>query len=119
MNASQRDRRIRIEAIGPAVDDGVRTKPGGWLKLYDRWSQLMPDIGSERASAGEVAGVGRRRFRFLKSRSQRLPTSADRLVYPIDGQIHDIIDVVLVDRDAVEVTCLVRIDADPDGQADG
>lgn len=117
MNAGQRDRRITIEAIGPAVDDGVRTKPGGWLKLYDRWAQLLPGGGGERAGAGEIAGVGRRQFRFLRSRSKPLPTTAMRLVF--DGQLHDIVDVVTVDRHEVEVTCVVRTDADPDGQADG
>lgn len=117
MEAGRRDRRIRIEYQGPEVDDGLRSKPGGWLLFSRRWAQFVPLTGSERMAAAENAGSRTLKFRFRKPKSKGPITTAMRLIYR--EAFHDIISVLDLERDEVEVMCVGRSDADPDSQSDG
>jgi hypothetical protein len=66
MRAGALDRRITIEVMGPATDDGTRVKPGEWLDLGPAPPQVSPLSGGERIAAGENAA-----FRTLKFRLRR------------------------------------------------
>lgn len=117
MQAGRLDRRIRIEEIGLEVDDGLRTKPGGWFKLHECWAELVPLSGAEKMAAGEGAAFRTLKFRIRRPRSVRAIAAKDRLVY--DNQVHDIAAAFPVGRDGLEILCVARADADPDSAADG
>lgn len=117
MEAGRRDRRIRIEYPGPEVDDGLRTKLGGWLKLCDRWAEYAPLNGAERVAAAEKAGFTTLKFRFRKPIAVGPISTVHRVVYR--SKNYDIISVLELDREDLEVVCVSRSDPDPDSQADG
>lgn len=100
--AGKLDRRITIEVIGPATDDGMRSKPGGWLKLCDRWAALMPLTGAERVAAAEKSAVVTQRFRIRRDSSFTPNASAYRIRYA--GQIYDLVLVQEVGKSAWELT---------------
>jgi head-tail adaptor len=66
MRAGQLDRRIAILTVEPAVDDGMRSKPGGWAEIAKRWAALTPLTGAERVVAAENAAVETLKFRVRR-----------------------------------------------------
>jgi head-tail adaptor len=82
MKAGKLDRRVTIEGMGPATDDGLRVKPGGWFKLYDRWAELTPLTGAERVAAAENAAFETLKFRIRRDQKTILiGAKTNRLIY--------------------------------------
>jgi SPP1 family predicted phage head-tail adaptor len=114
MQAGRLDRRITIEEIGAATDDGLRSKPGGWLPLIKCFAQLLPLTGAERIAAGENAAFQTQIFRVRRYASVAI-TSKNRIVY--GRRVYDIVEVREVDRDGYDLVGVARSDDAPDDLA--
>lgn len=117
MKAGKLDRRVTIEVMGPATDDGLRAKAGGWFKLCDRWAALSPLGGAERIAAGEGAAFQMQKFRFRRSASLTITPDRHRLRYR--GQIFDIVAVEEASgKEAWDVTASARADTADGAEAE-
>lgn len=82
IRAGDLDRKIAIEALAPPVDDGMRSKPGGWFGVAERWAALTPLSGAERVAAAENAAFQTLKFRVRRDAVTRsISPKSYRLVY--------------------------------------
>jgi head-tail adaptor len=80
--AGRLDRRIIIEAKGPAVDNGLRSEPSGWLECGKRLAEMTPLSGAERVAAAENAAFQTLKFRVRRdSLTATIGPKSHRLLY--------------------------------------
>lgn len=117
MKAGKLDRRVTILGMGPATDDGLRVKAGGWFKLYDRWAELTPLTGAERVAAAENAAFETLKFRVRRDQKTILiGPKTNRLIYR--GEPFDIQAVQEVGREALDLLVTGRADAADEAEAE-
>lgn len=109
MRTGTLDRRITIQAKGPPVDDGMRTKDGEWVEIGNRWAALTPLSGAERVVAAEKEAVSTLKFRVRRdSLTKSLNPALHRIVYL--GVAYDLKDVAEFERQGIDLLVEGRAD---------
>ncbi|SMF70537.1 phage head completion protein [Allosphingosinicella indica] len=105
--------RIRIERMGPPVDDGYTEKPGTFAPIGDRWTEVNYGKGSERREAAQVRASMTATFRVRRCRMTASITPADRLrfdpsrVSTLDAApVWEITSAVPAEADGIDVTAV-------------
>lgn len=108
MDAGKLDRRVTLQRLGAASDDGFTTLPGAWATLATVWGQFLPLSASERAQAGETASFEKARIRIRKDSSWADLNAED--AFQLGGQTYNIVGVTEPDRGWLVVEGVVRGD---------
>jgi SPP1 family predicted phage head-tail adaptor len=109
ITAGRLDRRITIQVKGPAVDDGLRAKPSGWLDVAQRSAELTVLSGAERVAAAENAAFQTLKFRVRRdSLTAAIGPKSHRLIYR--GEPYDVQEVQEVGKSGFDVLVTGRGD---------
>lgn len=112
INAGRLDRRITIEKMGPATDDGLRVKEGGWLEVCRRFAALQPLSGAERVVAAENSAMRTQKFRIRRPKAFAIEPKTFRFWY--GGLPYNLTDVQEIDRSWLDLIGTTRADAKVD-----
>jgi len=100
------NRRIKIDRMGPPVDDGYTTEPGGWTELCQAWAAVYYGSGSEQRQAAQESASQAASFEVQSNPKTRAVSVTDRIIF--DGGEWDITANIEIDRGAGRRITAVR-----------
>lgn len=116
VGAGRLDRRLKIEVMGPEINDGLGPKPGGWLALCTRWAELTPLSGAERVAAAENAAFETLKFRIRRdSVTEAIGPKTHRVRY--NRRTYDIQGRLEVGKRALDLLVAGRADQTPSDES--
>lgn len=109
-SAGDLDRRVTLQSLGAAVDDGFRTEPGALEYLCDVWAQFIPLTATERSQAEQTTAALRARYKFRRDSSWSNLNALNGLHDNRTGQDFDISGVSEPQRGWLIAECVARAD---------
>lgn len=90
MDAGDFDRRITLQRLGVAVDDGFTKTPGAWGTLAIVWAQIVPYSrpSKEHLAATEMSAESYLIFRIRRDAAWADLSAKDQILY--NGHVHNI-----------------------------